>query len=294
MSKSVDCPCCQTKRVPTKQGTCPECGWTLRGSESVLGFPTREQQAEQEREIERCRERRRKKLREKETVPDSTRVGPEPTILQPAPSVPSLEWRAHENNKAVRSMSVKPNDVVIASGGMDHAVKVWRIGSTKEERTIRERGYPVFAIAFDPSGQVLASGDSDGTILICKPFSAAWRSIKTLSAGKYHQVHSMAFSPDGSWFCCGDDRSMIHVWDARTWMPEIEFDTHLSTVHSLGFCPGNASRLVAAGDNGSLQIWDIASHQTRPNPPAMNHSGGPVLSIGFSPGGGLLFSGGAD
>lgn len=294
MPKSIYCPCCEVERTP-KQGMCPECGWALSKSELVLGSFSKSLKADQQRELEECRKRRRKKLLEKKTVIDSTGVQPKSTIVQPTPSAPPLEWRAHENNKAVRSLSIRPNDDVIASGGMDNAVRVWRIGNKKEERTIRERSYPVLAVAFDPSGLILASGDSDGMIMISKPFSDQWRSnIKTLSVGNHHQVHSVAFSPDGTRFTCGDDRGKIYIWDTRTWTSELEFETNLSVIHSLGFCPGNTAKLFAAGSNGSIRFWDLPIYQRRLNHTPMNHATGPVLSMVFSPGGGLLFSGGAD
>jgi tetratricopeptide (TPR) repeat protein len=61
-------------------------------------------------------------------------------------------------------------------------------------------------------------------------------------------------------------------------------------VRSVGFSPDGA-QIVSGGDDGSVRLWDVASHQQVAQ---LDGHAGSVFSVGFSPDGAQIVSGGDD
>src|SRR5215813_12499359 len=86
----------------------------------------------------------------------------------------------------------------------------WWLSQGQELATLRGHEGVVRTVAFDPTGEVLASGSDDQTIRIwCV---ASNRSLRTLD-GHTGKVRAISFSPDGTTLASAGEDKTIRLWD---------------------------------------------------------------------------------
>jgi WD40 repeat protein len=111
---------------------------------------------------------------------------------------------------------------------------------------------PVNDIAFDPSGGVLASGDSGGTITL-------WRLEKRGSPirleGHTREVRTLAFSPDGRTLASGADDGTVLLWDVKEGEALGEALRLGAPVTAVAFAPDGQSLLAV---HAALTVWNTA------------------------------------
>jgi WD40 repeat protein/serine/threonine protein kinase len=114
----------------------------------------------------------------------------------------------------VLSVAFSPDGQRLASGGEDHTLKIWDVGTGKALLSLKGHGAGVSSVAFSPDGQRLASGSFDGTVKI-------WDSAtgKELFSLKGHAP--VAFSPDGQRLASGGNDGSINLWETSV-SPEIQ------------------------------------------------------------------------
>ena len=55
---------------------------------------------------------------------------------------------------------------MLATGGKDHTVRLWDVENAKFLKTLTGHARPIYSVSFSPDGKTLASGSSDGTLLL--------------------------------------------------------------------------------------------------------------------------------
>ncbi len=100
----------------------------------------------------------------------------------------------------------------IASGGYDRTAKLWHAATGKLLATLHEHRGPVSVVAFDPSGQLLATASGDGTVRIYNTRGAMLAAYE----GHTADILDLAWSPDGQWLASGAADGLVAVWPGRS------------------------------------------------------------------------------
>ncbi|HQR31974.1 MAG TPA: pentapeptide repeat-containing protein, partial [Blastocatellia bacterium] len=116
-------------------------------------------------------------------------------------------------NFAALAVSYSPDGSVIAAGGADGNVYVYRSEDGVLLRTLEGHTAQVNSMAFSPDGQTLASGSSDNSVKLWQVNSG--KEIRSLS-GHSHGVLSVAFSPDGQTLASGSDDNSVKLWQVNS------------------------------------------------------------------------------
>jgi len=71
------------------------------------------------------------------------------------------------------SVRYSPDGKTIATGSMDHSVKLWNVATLREVATLQGHTSAVSGLAFSADGTMLASSSEDKTIRLWRAISAA-------------------------------------------------------------------------------------------------------------------------
>ena len=189
----------------------------------------------------------------------------------------------------IYDIALSPDDQWLASASRDGTAKVWELGWGDEgvratERAtvadVDEHGGPVWAVAFDPAGSLLATGGSDATVKVWEVESG--RRLLTL-AGHQGAVTNLAFSPDGRALASGSLTGVVKVWDVtpeggREWLT---LPAHAFVSFDVNFSP-NGEMLATSGFDGRAVIWDLDQGQRLQT---LMTGGAPMAAVVFSPDG---------
>jgi serine/threonine protein kinase len=266
----------------------------------------------------------------------------------------------------VLSAAFSPGSEILATGGDDHIVHLWDVGTGRSRRSLVGHTERIWSVAFSPDGRLLASGSGEwgsaerggevrlwnvatGRSLPAPPRSAETilyvafaPSGRTLAyagldctvhlwnvdgdareplVGHRGLVRTLAFSPDGAILASGSFDQSVRLWDPVTGRQKDLLRPRLPEVNWLAFSPDGrllaiacnrtgpldgrrsavpptatpaplpAVKPVAASGENAVELWEV---ETRSLLRVLRGHQGKVLSVAFSPDGGLLASGGGD
>lgn len=141
----------------------------------------------------------------------------------------------------------------------------------------------VSAIAFSPDGARIASGATDGTILV---WNVATRtSLSMVKQGD--RVNAIAFSPDSTRLAVASIEQALRIWTVSSRRLAIELDAHASRARAVAFSP--AGDCLTGSDDGTIRMWDSRTGKLIGSPPGARECSG--VSASFSPDGKSLVYG---
>lgn len=162
----------------------------------------------------------------------------------------------------VTSIAVDKNASNFVCGDDDGGVHV---GSVRYESThVRSISVPGgggnTAVAFSPTGTVVASADSNGVAAVWSVQSGerVWSYVRPIIRQSCdHALLAVTFSPDGRFLLTGarDGSVCLHDLATRGESPNRIFQTHPDSVHALSFAP-NGRWFVSACADGIARLWD--------------------------------------
>ncbi|MFP2957831.1 WD40 repeat domain-containing protein [Myxococcus sp. 1LA] len=185
---------------------------------------------------------------------------------------------------SIRALAFSPDGALLAAGvGPD--VLVWSLPSaTQVARLTGHTGKP-WALAFDATGQRLASGSADHTVRIWDVKQGT--SQRVLEAGD--RVRAVAFLPSGALLTAGM-RQPIRLWNLEDGRVLTSMDERTVGVFSLAVAPQGG--LVASGGmGGEVKVWRLPDGAFMGEVPGQQ---GFVSAVAFTPDGAWLASAASD
>lgn len=243
------------------------------------------------------------------------------------------ELRSLQVGDAVTAVAIrsKSNLLAIATGhipdqiGRQAAGKVVIIDSQthKELRTFKEHQGGVIAIAISPDGKHIASGSTDGIVLLWEAGSgnviASRRDLVEKGRLPYgpSSIRGLAFSPDGKRLALVGEMGSIRIWEHATGKDVFVQKSEAKSQNAVAFRP-DGKQIAVADNDGAVRVLDAEtgklertlrghfeyteattgarSDQPKLNDPpvAFRQQSSPVHAVCWSANGQLLASAGAD
>lgn len=123
----------------------------------------------------------------------------------------------------------------------------------------------VWAIAWSPDGQQLATAGSDATVRV---WNALTGEDCVVYRGHKESVYAVAWSPDGKWVASGGGDKTVQVWSATDGSHRVTYGEnpsfiyrsayggHTGAIKNISWSP-DGKRIVSS-DQSNPQIWDVA------------------------------------
>lgn len=156
----------------------------------------------------------------------------------------------------LRCLALSPDGSLIASGGDDAMVRVWKSGAAEPVAQLKYDGKWVRSLQFSKDGKTLAvGGTGDLTIDL-------WDARTFQRAGKLKGSGSdflhLNYSPDGKFLAAATRDGIIRMWNLETGSIQQTYTGHQGMVWSVAFSP-DGSILASAGQDRTIRYWDAPS-----------------------------------
>lgn len=191
------------------------------------------------------------------------------------------------HSNLVQAVAFSPNGHILASGSVDHAVRLWEAANGVLRRTLKGHTGEVRAVDFSSDGRTLASASSDHTIRLWdSPTGACKQTLR----GHGGWVQAVAFSPDGCILASASGDKTVRLWNATSGAWKQTLQGHGGWVQDVAFTP-DGRMLASASSDKTVRLWDATTWKLRQ---ILKGHHDEVLTVAFSLDNRTLASGSGD
>ncbi len=228
-----------------------------------------------------------------QTQPDSSDVPNKKNVavqqVSDSASQDSQQWHLPEGAKA-RLGKGRINKIAYSPDGKRLAVAssigiwIYDAHSGKELDLLTENTDWVRSVAFNPNGNILASGSSDGTIHLWDARTSTH--LRTMT-DHTSLITNVVFSGDGKMLASSSKDNTIRLWDTQSGEIQKTLKGHADRIFSL-WLSWDGTTLTSAGRDNTICLWDTQSGELRKTH-TLGHSQ-EIFEMAFSPDGKTLAS----
>jgi WD40 repeat protein/class 3 adenylate cyclase/tRNA A-37 threonylcarbamoyl transferase component Bud32 len=152
---------------------------------------------------------------------------------------------------AVSAVAFSHDGKLLASGGNDPVVRVWRVETGEIAAELGGHEARIDSLAFHPEKRLLATGAAEGQVRIWDIVSRT--ELKKL-AGHGNLVDSLSFSPDGQFLATGSWDKTARVWEIESGKETAQFEGRSPL--SITFTPEGQCLALGCWDH-EAHVWDV-------------------------------------
>ncbi|HJZ56762.1 MAG TPA: protein kinase, partial [Gemmataceae bacterium] len=143
----------------------------------------------------------------------------------------------------------------LAGAGEGGTVYLWDAAGTGHPLT--KLPSAVVCVRFDPSGQVVAAGCRDGTVMVVEAATGRW---VHRFGGHGGGVTALDVSPDGRRLAVGSADRAVRIWDRESGTLTHTLRGHVRAVTAVAFSP-DGRRVFSGSQDQTVRVWHAASGQ---------------------------------
>lgn len=135
---------------------------------------------------------------------------------------------------------------------------LWDVESWSEARPLAERGSVIATVAVSHDGRHGLSGDTEGEV-------RRWELPSGRELGRYtpgtRDARTVAISPDGrrAVYAGGYEDFRVRVWEVESGHELSLLTGHTAQVNCAMFHPDDNTRVVSAGNDQTIRVWDLTT-----------------------------------
>jgi len=172
----------------------------------------------------------------------------------------------------------------VAFGGPNRLVKIINTAGELQHKLKKHTDW-VTAVAFSPDGQVLATADRNGGLILWDPESG--QELFTLGGHK-SGVTTLCWRDDSKLLASSSEDGSVKIWEPREGKQVKSWNAHSSGVLCASY--SHEGGLVTCGRDGTVTIWEANGNKLRnlefkgelPLRAAFTHDGKRIVTTDFS------------
>lgn len=164
---------------------------------------------------------------------------------------------------SIEGVAFSPDGKTLASGSLDHSLKLWDVTTHRERRPQMFDGL-IHSLAFSPDGRIIAVGLFKQVAVVDAKIgkeAATFKGHEAAVARQDTSVTSVAFTRDGKWLATGSLESEVRVWEIATGR-ECFTMKHGGPVNSVAFSP-DGTLLASGSDENTVKRWSLKKRKSQ-------------------------------
>jgi WD40 repeat protein len=162
---------------------------------------------------------------------------------------------------AVHGISFSRDGLKLATGADDGAVRIWDVRSGELLERKQQHRHAVYRVAYSSFSEMLASGGWGWVAGTAQSEVFLWNTESMISnhiEPRISRIYDLAFSRDGLFLVIvgGMTKGEMVIWDIRK--AKQVWQGHARRPYWSVACSPTEDRLVAAGQEGVIEMWDFS------------------------------------